>query len=264
MVVKFSDIAKGPSDLLGDDYTTKTTLKCKKNAGPLAVTIETDRSGSGALSSKVGTKFTYAGLSFDKVQLKPDGSNVLETSIKPYPGLSTTFKGGKGADLGFDYTTGPLRMTGSFDVKDMSKFSTSACLSAGDGIHVGGDAVYSTSAKGLSAFNVGASYATGPLFASVTTASKISQVNVGLSYTVNTNLTVASTSTHSSAKPLDVFTIGGKYKAGFGDVKAKFASNGSISACVIKEVAPKVTFTGSATAPASDMSKLKYGIGIVM
>jgi voltage-dependent anion channel protein 2 len=264
MVVKFADIAKGPSDLLGDDYSTKTTLKCKKSAGPLAVTIETDRSGTGALTSKVGTKFAYAGLSFDKVQLKPDGSNVLETSIKPYPGLSTTFKGGKGADLGFDYAAGPLRLTGSFDVKDLSRVSTSACLSAGNGILVGGDAVYSATAKGLSAFNVGASYATGPLFACVTTVDKISSVKVDLSYAVNSHLTVASTSSHNSASSLPVFTVGGKYTAGFGDVKAKFASDGSISACVIKEVAPKVTITGSATAPSADMSKLKYGIGIVM
>lgn len=264
MVTKFADIAKGPSDLLGDDYTTKTTLKCKKPAGPLAVTIETERGSSGSLSSKIGTKFTYAGLSFDKIQFKPDGSGVLETSIKPCPGCITTFKGSKGADLGVDYTYGDVRLTGDLDVKDMSKFSSSACLTASGGIIVGGDMVYSIKSKGVSTYNIGASYSSGPLFVSAVTANKVSSLNVGLLYTVNSNLTVATKSSHSSGKPLDSFSVGGKFKAGFGDVKAKFDSSGSISACLIKDVAPKVTLTASATAPTSDLSKLKYGIGISM
>jgi len=264
MVVKFCDISKGPSDLLSDDYTTKTSLKCKKSAGPLAVTIETERGSGGSLASKLGTKFTYAGLSFDKIQFKPDGSNVLETSIKPAPGCIATFKGGKGADVGIDYTTGPIRLLGSLDVKDMSKFTTSACVAAAGGVTVGGDAVYSMKSKGLSSFNVGASYSSGPLFASATTASKMSSVNIGFLYSVNSNLSIASSSVHSSAKPLDTFTVGGKFKAGFGDVKAKFGSNGSISASLIKEIAPKVTLTASGTTSASDLSKMKYGIGIVM
>lgn len=74
-------------DLLGDDYTGKISLKCKKSAGPISVTIETERGGGGALSSKIGGKFAYSGLSFDKVQLKADGGHVIETSLKPYPGV---------------------------------------------------------------------------------------------------------------------------------------------------------------------------------
>lgn len=264
MVTKFADIAKGPSDLLSDDFTTKTTLKCKKPAGPLAVTLETERSSGGALSSKIGTKFSYAGLSFDKIQIKPDGSSVLETSIKPCPGCVMTFKGGKGADLGVDYTHGSLRATGDVDVKDMSKFSTSALLAAAGGVNVGGNLTYSLKGSSVSSFNVGASYSSGPLFASVTTASKMSSLALGVSYDVNGALTLASTSTHSGAKPLDALTLGGKYKAGFGVVKAKFGTDGAVSACVVKEVAPKVTVTASGSTTTADMSKVKFGLGIVM
>jgi hypothetical protein len=41
-----------------------------------AVTIETERGAGGALSSGMGTKFSYAGLSFDKVQVEADGGRV--------------------------------------------------------------------------------------------------------------------------------------------------------------------------------------------
>mmetsp|Transcript_38842 Transcript_38842/g.116775 ORF Transcript_38842/g.116775 Transcript_38842/m.116775 type:complete len:267 (-) Transcript_38842:646-1446(-) len=263
--VKFSDIAKGPSDLLNDDYTTKVSLKCKKAAGPVAVTIETNRGSGGALSSKVGTKFSYAGLSFDKVQLTADGGNVLETSLKPAAGVKLSFKGGKGADLGVDYTKGSLFATGVLDVKDMSKFSTSASVALSSGLNLGGNATYALSGKtGISAFNVGASYSSGPLFATVTTASKMSQVNVGVLYTVNSDLTIASTTTHSSSKACDVLGVGGAYKAPFGTLKGKVGSNGIISACLIKEVAPKVTLTASGSVAASDLSNFKYGLGIVM
>lgn len=265
MPTKFADIAKGPNDLLNDDYTTKVSLKCKKSAGPVAVTIETTRGSSGALSSKVAGKGTYAGLSFDKVQLTADGGSVLETSLVPMSGVKLSFKGNKGADLGVDYTSGSLFATGVLDVKDMSKFSTSACLGLSSGFTFGGDATYAMSGKtGISAFNVGASYASGPLFTSVTSASKLSQFNVGMSYKVNSDLTIASNTTHSSEKPCEVMAVGGAYKAAFGDIKAKVGSGGTISACLIKEVAPKVTLTASGSVAASDLSNFKYGVGIVM
>lgn len=264
-MTKFADIGKGPSDLLSDDYTSKVTLKCKKAAGPLAVTIETERGSGGSLASKIGTKFSYAGLSFDKLQFKPDGSQVLETSMKPHPGLSVAFKGGKGADLHVDYSTGMFVTNTVIDIKDMSKVSTAATAAVSPGIVIGGDVAYALSGKtGVTGFNVGASYAKGPLFASLTSSSKVSSFDLGLLYKVNSTVSIASSTTHSSAKPIDAITIGGIYKASVGDVKAKFASDGVVSACLIKTVAPKVTLTCSGSAPISDLSNFKYGVGIVM
>lgn len=265
MATKFSDIAKGPKDLLTDDYATKFTLKCKKNAGPVAVTIETERGSGGALSSKVGTKFLYSGLSVDKAQMKADGGHVLETSIKAADGVKISFKGNKGADLGVDYTKGLFYGTGVLDVKDMSRFSASACLGLSSGVKFGGDTTYALSGKtGISSFNVGASYSTGPVFASLTTASKMSQFNVGLLYKVNDDISVASQTTHSSSKAFDVLAVGGAYRAPVGTFKAKVGSDGIICASLIKEIAPKVTVTASGSVAASDMSNFKYGLGIVM
>merc|ERR1712129_474447 len=117
-----------------DDYTTQFSLKCKKNAGPVAVTIESNRLSSGSITSKVGTKFSYAGLKFDKFQFKPDGSYALETSLSPFNGTLMTFKGGKGSDLGLQYTKGNFLATGTLDVKDMQKISATASLGVASGI----------------------------------------------------------------------------------------------------------------------------------
>jgi voltage-dependent anion channel protein 2 len=264
---KFADIAKGPIDLLNDDYTSSVTLKCKSSAGPVGVTIETDRSASGVLSSKIGGKFAYAGLNFDKVQAKADGSNVLETSLVPCKGCKVTFKASKGADLGVEYTAGSIVTTGSLDVLNMSKVSTSTCIGVAPGINVGGDLSYNLSGDkaGLSSYNFGASYATGPLFASVTSASKFTQFNVGALYKVNSDLSIASSTTHSSSKACDLVAIGGAYKlASVGTIKAKVGSNGVTSACLIKEVAPKVNLTASGSISGADFSTFKYGIGITM
>mmetsp|Transcript_12694 Transcript_12694/g.27572 ORF Transcript_12694/g.27572 Transcript_12694/m.27572 type:complete len:267 (-) Transcript_12694:268-1068(-) len=266
--MKFSDISKPSKDLLNDDYTSSITLKCKSKAGPIGVTIETERSAAGTLSSKVGGKFSYAGLNFDKLQAKADGSNVLETSLVPCKGCKMTFKANKGADLGVEYTAGSTTTTGSVDVLNMSKLSTSTCLGVAPGVNLGGDLSYNISGDkaGLSSYNIGASYATGPLFASVTSASKLSQFNVGVLYKVNSDLSLASSTAHSSAKACNVAAIGGAYSGlgSVGTIKAKVGSNGVTSACLIKEVAPKVNLTASGSISGADFSTFKYGFGISM
>lgn len=266
MTFKFSDISKGPSDLLNDDYSTKQTLKCKKNAGPVAVTIETCRGEDGALTSKIGTKFNYGKLNIDKLQHTADGGQILETSLKVAPNVKVSFKSGKGADLGIDYTQGNIYATGVLDVVEMSKFSTSACYSLPSGITAGADATYGLSGKtGVTGFNVGASYATGSLFGVATSVNKLSSVNLGLLYQVNPQVTVATMSSHSGESAVNLNAIGGSYKADFGTVKAKYSAGGVISASLVKEIAPKLTLTASGSASATDpASTFKYGLGITM
>jgi len=253
--------------LLSEDYSVGISLKCKKAAGPVGVTIEAERASSGTISSKVGTKFSYGGVNFDKVQLKADGSQVFETSLPICSPVLLTFKGGKGADLGLEYTNKSFVATAAVDVKDLSRVSTSACVGVGSGIFVGADATYSMSKApaSLSAYNVGASYSKGPLVLSATSGSKITQLNIGMLYKVNDSLTLASSTTHTSAKPIGSFTVGGAYKAAtFGTIKAKISTGGKVDAVLVKEVAPKVDLKASGSISAFDPSTFKYGIGIVM
>ena len=267
--MKFSDISKPSSDLLNNDYCSNVTLKAKGlSAGPIAVSIETERSAAGTLSSKVGGKFAYAGLNFDKLEAKADGSNVLETSLVPCPGCKMTFKANKGADLGLEYTAGKMTTTGSLDVLNMSSFSTSTCIGVSPGINVGGNLSYNLSGDkaGLSSYNVGASYATGPMYASVTSSNKFGQFNVGVLYKVNKDLSLASSTTHSSSKACDIAAVGGSYSGlgSVGTIKAKVGSNGVTSACLVKEIAPKVNLTASGSISGTDFSTFKYGLGIAM
>lgn len=263
---KFADIAKPSNDLLNDDYTSKVTLKCKKNAGPVAVTIETDQGEGGALSSKVGTKFAYANFNVDKGQFTADGGRVMETSLNINPNVKMSFKSNKGADVGIDYTKGGLYATGTLDVMEMSKLSTSACVGVGSGVKVGGDATYALSGgSGLSSFTLGASYSTGPLYASMTATNKCSTFNLGCTYKVSDDLTLASKTVHSSAKMIDCVAMGGAYKVGgVGTLKAKVGSDGNVSACVIHEIAPKVTLVASGSVSSSDFSTFKPGLSITM
>lgn len=262
---KFSDIHSGPTDLLNDDFTSRISLKCKKDAGPVAVTIETYRGSEGILSSKIGSKFAYAGLSFDKVQLQGDGSHILESSLSPVSGVKLSFKGSKGADLVCDYTSGNFNASGTLDVKDFSKFTTSACLGLSSGMTLGGDVTTNLIAPtGVCDFNVGASYSKGSIFTSLSTANKFSTVNAGILYKVNPRLTLASTSSHSSNNACEVLAVGGSYKSGFGYLKAKVGCDGIVSACVIKEVVPKVSVTASVSVLASELSSFKYGLGVTI
>eukprot|EP00560_Eucampia_antarctica_P006044 CAMPEP_0197826406 /NCGR_PEP_ID=MMETSP1437-20131217/3364_1 /TAXON_ID=49252 ORGANISM="Eucampia antarctica, Strain CCMP1452" /NCGR_SAMPLE_ID=MMETSP1437 /ASSEMBLY_ACC=CAM_ASM_001096 /LENGTH=265 /DNA_ID=CAMNT_0043426829 /DNA_START=49 /DNA_END=846 /DNA_ORIENTATION=- len=263
MAIKFSDLAKAPTDILNEDYTSKVSLKCKKNAGPVAVTIETERAARGTLTSKVGTKFSYAGLNFDKVQHTADGGSVLETSLVPAPGFKLSFKGGRGAVLGLDYKKSNFVATGKMDVKDMSKFSTSACLGLSGGVTVGSELAYALSGKtGVTSFNVGASYSAGSFFAAAATASKFSQLNVDCMYKVNPDLSIAGSTTHSAAESINLVAVGCAYKAPLGDIKAKVGSNGVLSAVLVKNIAPKVALTASGSIKGTDTSTFKYGLGL--
>jgi len=252
------------TDLLNDDYSSKISLKCKKSAGPVGVTIDTARGKDGSLSSKIGGKFSYAGVSFDKVQHEADGSPTLETSLCPAPGLKLSFKGSKGADLGCDYKTGNFVGTAKLDVKDLSKFSTSACMGLAGGVTLGGDAAYSLKNSGFSGYNLGASYERGSLFAALTTGNKLSAFNVSMMYKVNSDITLASSTTHCESKKCDVIACGGLYKSSFGDVKAKVGADKVIQASLIKDVLPKTKLTVSGSIVGTDTSTFKYGLGLEM
>lgn len=260
---KFSDITKAPKDILNEDYTSKVTLKCKKDAGPILVTIDSDRSITGALSSKIGGKFSYAGLSIDKIQHDATGNPILETSLCPQPGMKVSFKGGRGMDLGCDYKTGSMCTTAKFDMKSMSKVSASATYGHTSGLILGGSSVYNNG-KGCEAFDVGASYGSGPLFAAVTSSGKGQSVNLTTMYKATPDLTIATSTAHSAAANISLVAVGGVYKAPFGDVKAKYDGSGVLSACLIKDIAPKVKLTASGSITGTDTSTFKYGMGITM
>jgi voltage-dependent anion channel protein 2 len=259
-------------DLLTEDYTSKVLLKCKKNAGPVAITIETEAGKGGSLSTKLSHKVSYAKFNVDKLTHAADGSHALETSLVVSPEVKLSFKAGKGADLCVEYLKGNLYATSAIDVMDLSRISSSVCIGRPlqgvklGGVKFGGDFTYDLSGKrqGLSDFSLGTSYERGPIFAALTT-SKLSVYNIGLLYKVNNDLMIGSQTVHSSDKVCTVLALGGAYKVPkVGLIKAKFASNGVVSACVARQVSPGVILTAGGSLSGADLSTFKPGITLQM
>ncbi|GMH47247.1 hypothetical protein TrRE_jg7118 [Triparma retinervis] len=235
----FSKISAPSDDFFGDDYTKKVTCKIKTKAGPVGVTSETER--------------------------KPDGSHVMETSLTGVaPGLKFTFKGddAQNGDLGVEYTKGALGMTAEMDIIELKQVAASLAASKGD-LAFGGSATYKIAGGSLDKYSLGASYTSGPLFASVM-SDKFSAVDLGLKYKVNSDLVVGTSSTHSSSAPLGAITAGASFNAPFGIVKGKATSDGVLSAVLVKEVAKKVTVTPSVQVKASDLANATWGLGVTM
>jgi voltage-dependent anion channel protein 2 len=253
-------------DILNDDYSNKFSLKAKKNAGPLAFTLETEQSGDGSLAPKVSTKFSYGKFNVDKLQIKSDGGKVLETSMLVTPEVKLSFKASKSAELIVDYVKGNINASVSVDPKDLSKAYSAIAVTHASGVKVGGDFSYGFSgpSAGLQNFNTGLNYTKGPLLASVVASSKFSKFEVGLLYKVNDELTLASVTSHSSEKPCTVAGIGGAYTSATvgGTIKAKWGSDHVIHALYSKEVAPKVTLVATASVKATDFSSVKPGISL--
>ncbi len=84
------------------------------------------------------------------------------------------------------------------------------------------------------------------------------QWNAGALYKVNDSLSLATSSTHSLAKPVGPFTVGGAYKASFRTVKAKVSTGGKIDAVLIK-VACKVDLKASGSISGLDPATFQYG-----
>lgn len=267
-MTQYKDLSKIASDLLDDDYTSKVFAKIKSNAGNVKLTTETTRADGGALSSKVSMKFSGpSGFNVDKLQLLENGGNKIETSLTGVaPGLKFNFKGNldkDAGDLGVEYTKGKLALTGEMDVIKLTKMNASLLTSMG-ALNVGGKVGYSFSKSSLTSYDVGCSYASGPLFAAVMTDKKLSEANVNVHYKVNNDLKVATSSNHSASSPLGGFTVGASLATAAGTAKAKLNSDGLVNVCLNRELAKKVTATPSIQLTASNLSSLKWGVGFTI
>ncbi|GMI60699.1 hypothetical protein ScalyP_jg3806 [Parmales sp. scaly parma] len=264
-MVQFADLAKSVKDLINEDYTSKVTCKIKTKAAGVAITNETTRVDGGALSSKISAKFAGpSGFAVDKFQLLENGGHKVETSlVGVVDGLKFTFKGNldkDAGDLGVEYNKGKTFFTGDMDVIKLTKMNASVCTSMG-AISLGGKAGYSFGKNTLTSYDVGASYSAGKLFAALQSGDKLGNANMSLHYAVNSDLKVASMSSHSAAEPLGNVWLGCSYAAPVGQIKAKVCSDGLVHACLIKKVASGVSITPSLQLAANNIGSLKWGLG---
>ena len=258
------------ADFLKDDYTQKYTAKVKTKAGAVGVTSETERKG-GSLLSKMAFKWAGpSGFSLDKLQMKPDGSHVMETSLKGvYPGVKFTFEGDDNSkgQLGAEVVKGGVSLTANMDVIELKEMSGSLCATKGD-VSFGGSAKYDISGSSIADYSLGTSYSKGPIFASITTK-KFDEANLGILYKVSSDLSVGTKTSHSMSSPLGSIECGLAYNAPLGVVKCKADSKGTLSAVLVKDIAKKVTVTPTVTfskgkGGGSMVSSPTFGFGVVM
>jgi len=271
MVFQFIDIHKPTTDLLTEDYSNKLSLKCKKSAGPVNITIESSRNPSdGTLSTKIGSKFNVCGVKVDKLQLTQDTNCVLETSLGICNGTTIGFNGNsKTSDLNLEYNQKNITASAVLDVQEFRKFHTQAMVSLKDGtLSLGADAHVDLNASTVSSVNIGMNYRQGSLFASMSTMDGLNccqtKSNLNFLYQVNPKLSLASNSIHSCEKPLKEITLGGLYKSSYADFKLKANCCGRVSGCMMKEMAPNVNLTLSGSVSVSEPTKVDYGLGLTI
>jgi len=281
MVFQFSDINSPTNDLLNDDYTDKLSLKCKKSAGPIQVTMESSRNPSnGTLSTKLGSKFNCAGIQVDKLQLTQDANGVLESTFPIFPHTSLGFVGNpKTAQLNMEYQRKNFTGSAILDVQEFQKFQTAMKVGLTSGVNLASDVHVDLLKSQMSQMNVGLNYQKGPFFASLMSVnglccggdgtdknkSNTPSANLGLIYHVNPKLTVATNATHCYKNhEFSCLTLGGLYKSTYGDLKLKANCCGVVCGALTKEVLPNVNVTASTSVNIRDVSSVKYGLGVTI
>jgi len=168
----FADISKGPSDIIGDDYTSKKLLKvkCAPKATPgCSFTIE-DEVKSGGVDGKLTLKYVEptTGISFDKLTLK--GSTYGVEASKTVSGVKVKAKLNP-----FDGSS----LSGSAELKDPGY----AVTAAGDKKKVSGSATASPFAGGVLGFGFEYPVAGGPVALSAGASATLSGAFLSCVYT---------------------------------------------------------------------------------
>lgn len=273
MVFTFTDINSPSHDLLNDDYPSSLSLKTKKNAGPLQITIDTTRNPSnGTLSTKLSSKFQMASLNIDKLSLTQDANGVLESTIVPFKNTTLGFNGdSKYANLTLEYKKGNFLTSNILDIQEFQSFKNNTKLSFKSGFSVATNLNVDLGNNKVSSVNLGANYEKGSWFASLYTVNGICKsndnksANLGLLYYVNPKVSLASNLNHcySDCKS-DCLTVGGLYKSNVGDIKMKANFCGNMNVSVKREIVQGVNVTASLGGKVNDVGSWKGGLGVTI
>lgn len=269
-IPQYKDFNKSTLDILDEDYDFKNFLKVKSKA-PHGVTLTTTtdfncNGGKCSVGGKVSAKWAHeSGFALDKLEVKNNGSVVVETSLSGVaPGLKFEFKGddsNKG-DLGAIYKTQQYTATAEVDVAEFS--SAKASLLAGTGPYTGGaSATISLGDKvDVKSFDVAGSYAVANnYFAGLSVTNKFSKYALSLAYLAGSNYTLAGLFNFTPEKSATSLTFGGIYKCNpKTNVKAKINSEGTLSVSVKQFLASDCSVTAATELPTKDFSAYKFGI----
>mmetsp|Transcript_24339 Transcript_24339/g.24946 ORF Transcript_24339/g.24946 Transcript_24339/m.24946 type:complete len:277 (-) Transcript_24339:211-1041(-) len=266
----YKDFNKVVTDLLNDDYDFKHFLKVKTKA-PQGVTLTTttelnSNGGKVSVGGKVSAKWAHeSGFALDKLEVKNNGSVVVETSLTGVaPGLKFEFKGddsNKG-DLGVVYKQQQYTAAAEVDVAEFS--AAKASVLAGTGPYTGGaSATVSLGDKvDFKSFDVAGSYSVSQkYFAGLSVTDKFSKYGLSLAYFGGGAYTLAGLFDFKPETSAKLLTFGGAYKCNPNtNIKAKVNSNGIVSASVKQSLSTDASVTFATEIPTNDFSAYKFGI----
>jgi hypothetical protein len=273
----WSDFIK-PADMLSDDYGSKKTMKIKHSALGATFTSTTE-SKKGSLLSKLSAKYALKhfkpiNVKIDKVELKPDTSLLVETTVDGVAkGLALKLKVSKASGLdgtvGADYSTDMIAASFKTDALQLgNQMDCDVVTSFGD-IAMG--ACVKVPAESDVDYTLGARIVNDSFFAAVTAATQGSDaLKYALYGTVNATpelLIGAKAVIKGTVSEADA-TVGVSYKLHKDTtVKAKLdRAKGDVGASVaVKHTLEKgCTVTTSCDLPFSSLSNYKLGFGLEM
>lgn len=284
MVFNFIDLNSPAHDLLTDDYVSTLSLKTKKQAGPVQVTLDTQRNPSnGTLSTKLSSKFNICKFHIDKLQLTQDANGVLESTVGVFPNTTLGFNGNhKTADLSVEYKTNNLTLNSVLDVQDFKQLKSTGKLNCYKGLSLASEVKVDLVNSSIGSVNLGLSYTINNLFASLYTVNGIgcpkkctsdsnsslnpASCNLGVLYHVNPNWTLGTNVLHSyKGHSSSCMTIGGLYKGDFGKIKMKVNCCGDVKVAVMKDMCGGVNVTvGGGVNVGKVGSSLEWGLGVTL
>lgn len=264
---EFKDFNKTVTDLLGDDYDSKYSLKVKSK-GPhgVGVTVTTDYAKS-ALSGKVAAKWAHeSGFAVDKLEVNKNAGVTIETSLKgAVPNVKFEFKGNDSnkGDLLATYTSDVATIAGQLDVAEFSGFNLSALAKTGP--FAAGAAVQVSVGDNtdIKKFDVATSYTCSDCnaFAGLKVSDKFATYTASGSYQHCPKFALGGEVSFKPESSAFSALIGGSYKCNPDtQIKSKVSSEGAINFSVKQSLSKNCSITSTLATSTKNFGDYKLGL----
>jgi hypothetical protein len=264
---QFKDFNKTVTDLLGDDYDSKYSLKVKSKApNGVGLTVTTDYSKS-TLSGKVAAKWSHgSGFAIDKLEMNKNGGVTVETSLKDaIPNVKFEFKGNDSnkGDLIATYSNDAATVVGQLDAAEYKSLDVSALLK--NGPIAGGAAVSVSLGDGadVTKFDVAGSYDCNDCntFAGLKITNKFANYTASIGYRACPKVAVGSELSFKPESSAFSALIGGSYKCNPDtQIKAKVSTEGALNFSVKQNLSKQCSITSTLATSTKNLGDYKLGL----
>lgn len=262
---QFKDFDKTVSDLLGDDYDQKYSLKVKSKAPHgVGLTVTTDYAKS-ALSAKVAAKWTHeSGFAVDKLEVNKNAGITVETSLKgAMPNVKFEFKGNDSnkGDLLATYSTNAATIVGQLDVAEFSGFNVSALAASGKYTGGANVAVSLGDSADVKKFDVAGSYKCCNVFAGLKISEKFANYKASVGYSSCPKMKFGGEFDFKPENSAFAALIGGSFACNPNtQLKAKASSEGALNFSVKQSLSNNCSVTSTIATSSKNFGDYKLGL----